>query len=87
VGDLTNPNGDTTITSTGKITQAPDASILTNNLTLSSSGGGVGTPTNPIQATLTPGGVLNGGSSSAGFFLDLQSGATIGTVTAGGGTT
>ena len=83
-GNLTNPDGDTIITSTGKIQQASDATILTNNLTLNASGGGVGTSSSPIEGTVTPGGVVSGTSNWAGFFLDLQSGATIGTITAGG---
>ena len=83
-GNLTNPNGDTNITSTGRSSRRPTRRILTNNLTLNASGGGVGTSSSPIEGTVTPGGVVSGTSNWAGFFLDLQSGATIGTITAGG---
>ncbi|MDE3132331.1 MAG: hypothetical protein KGL16_14365, partial [Acidobacteriota bacterium] len=66
----------------GTAAQDSQPPIMSNNLTLIASGG-VGSPSAPISATMTPNGTLNGSSGSAGFFLTLGSGAGIGSVTAG----
>jgi Ca2+-binding RTX toxin-like protein len=82
-GTLTNPNGNTTIVSTnGSIFQGPSpASTTTDNLTLQATGG-VGTSSHPIKAALT-GGELDATSGSAGVYVDLGSGARIGSISAG----
>ena len=88
-GQLTNPNGDTNITSTnGSIFQGPSpATTLTNTLTLIATGS-VGTSNNPLLAALTTvgptGGDLSSTSGSAGTYLTLGSGANIGTISSGG---
>ncbi len=81
-GNIANPLGDTTITAPS-ITQEPSATITTNNLTLTATGGGVGTATEPIDANLTANGVLNAQAGSEGVYVNLGSGALLGEVSAG----
>jgi len=82
-GNIVNPNGNTTITAPS-ITQSSSASITSNNLTLDTTGG-VGTSTQPFNASLTANGVLNVQAGSQGVYLNLGSGALLGTVSAGNG--
>jgi hypothetical protein len=80
-GKITNPNGDTTITASGSITSSlgsTEASVLSDNLTLSANGGAIN-----LGAALTTGGVLNVTGDSNGVTLRLNSGALIGQVSAG----
>ena len=81
-GDIDNPNGDTTINTTGNITPSPDATIESDDLTLSA-GGDIGTG-NPLVATITKGGILDASSGSPGMVIDLTGGAILGTIAAAG---
>ena len=76
-------NGDATITAQGDITQAAAATIQTNNLTLDASNGSIGTSTQPIEATLATGGILNAEAGKQGVYLNLNSGAIINQVLSG----
>ena len=80
-GNIANSLGDTTIIAPS-ITQEPSATIATNNLTLSATGG-VGTAAQPLDASLTANGVLNVSAGSQGAYLNLGSGALLGTLSAG----
>ncbi len=80
-GNIANSSGDTTITAPS-ITQEPSATITTNNLTLSATGG-VGTAAQPLDASLTANGELNVSAGSQGAYLNLGSGALLGKVSAG----
>ena len=75
-GNITNALGDTTITAPS-VTQTSSATITTNNLTLTATKG-VGTATQPLNASLTAGGVLNVQAGSQGVYLNLGSGALLG---------
>ena len=77
-GNIANPAGDTTITAPS-ITQTASATITSNNLTLDATGG-VGTATQPLNASLTANGVLNVQAGSQGVYLNLGSGALLGVV-------
>ncbi len=83
-GNITNPLGETTINAPS-VTQTSSATIMTNNLTLTTTGG-VGTATQPLNASLTPGGVLNVQAGSQGVYLNLGSGALLGIVSSGDST-
>src|SRR5208337_588347 len=81
-GNVANPLGDTTITAPS-ITQSSSATTTSNNLTLDATGG-VGTSTQPLSASLTDNGVLNVQAGSQGVYLNLGSGAQLGTVNSAG---
>jgi len=53
-GKITNPNGTTTISAQGSIVATADTSIVSDTLTLTANGGGVGTPAAPIHVVMTP---------------------------------
>jgi hypothetical protein len=74
-GNIANPLGDTTITAPS-ITQQAAATITSNNLTLTATVGGVGTATQPVQASLTAGGVLKV-TGVGSVYLHLDSGALL----------
>jgi hypothetical protein len=80
-GQITNPNGNTTITATnGGILTAPVIGLVTSdNLTLSASGG-IGAAGQLFNATL--GGDLSATGGSQGVYVNLNSGAVLGTVSA-----
>src|SRR5262249_19583194 len=60
------------------------ATITSNNVTLDTAlVGGVGTTSQPVNASLTGNGVLNVQAGSGGVHLDLGSGAVVGSVVAG----
>ncbi len=80
-GNIANPLGNTTITAPS-ITQEPTATLTTNNLTLTATGG-VGTAAQPLDASLTANGELNVSAGSQGAYLNLGSGALLGKVSAG----
>ncbi len=80
-GNIANPAGSTTI-SAPSITQSASATLTSDNLTLTSNGG-VGTSAQPLDVSLTSGGVLNVQAGSQGVYLNLGSGALLGQVAAG----
>jgi hypothetical protein len=98
-GQITNPNGNTTISAAGPISVGPSGQISSQNLTLISAGG-IGQPQTlplarlatgqsldglgPLPVTIDNGGVLSvADSSSAGVYINLPNGATISQITAG----
>ncbi|MHB1559942.1 MAG: beta strand repeat-containing protein, partial [Isosphaeraceae bacterium] len=83
-GNIANAAGSTTI-SAPSITQSPSATLTSDNLTLTSTGG-VGTSAQPLDVSLTSGGMLNVQAGSQGAYLNLGSGALIGQVAAGNAT-
>ncbi len=85
-GTISNPQGNTTISASGGVTAHRHASIVTENLTLTTTGppsGGIGTAQQPLEATLESGGILSAQASSAGIYLTLTSGAIVSQVTSG----
>ncbi|MEA2855282.1 MAG: hypothetical protein QOE02_5325, partial [Rhodospirillaceae bacterium] len=80
--NLTNPNGVTGITTTsGGLSETNGATILTKNLNLNIARA-IGSSANPLQATLTSGGIFNAQSGDA-INMNFNSAALIGTVAAG----
>ncbi len=77
-GSITDADGDVSIDA-ASITQTPSASITANNLTLTTHTGDIGTSSQPVRASLADGGVLNI-LSGDNTYLDLDSGARLGTV-------
>jgi hypothetical protein len=76
-GNIVNPSGTTTITASGgSFTQAPNATILSNNLTLTTRDS-IGTETAAVKATLTPGAQLDAKTGSGGIHLDITGGAKV----------
>src|SRR4051794_36072469 len=82
-GKITNPNGNTTISAQGSIAATAAASIVSKNLTLTATGGGIGNAGQLLAGALSPGGVLTATAGSQGVYLNLGSGALIARVTAG----
>ena len=80
-GLINNPNGATSIAADGSITGTSNGSIVTQNLSLTATGGPIGaSPQSLINASLAAGGVLTAQGSSV--YLNLNSGALIKQVTA-----
>ncbi|TFY97147.1 leukotoxin LktA family filamentous adhesin [Ramlibacter humi] len=76
---LVNPNGTTTISSSGgSITESATGSVLTNSLNLSAKNG-IGSTDRAFTATLT-GGDLSATAGSDGVYLRLNSGAALNTI-------
>ena len=65
------------------ITQTASATITSNNLTLDATGG-VGTASQPLNASLTANGVLNVQAGSQGVYLNLGSSGLLGVIDSGG---
>ncbi len=90
-GNITDADGNTTITAPSVTVTATSSSgtpattptIISNNLTLKATAGGVGTAGAPVNASVLTNGVLNVTASSSGVYLNLSSGALIGTIQAG----
>jgi hypothetical protein len=82
---LQHAGGDTRIEALGRITATAQASIETGDLSLIATGGGIGSLTHPVTATLTNS-VLNAQADHEGLYLNLNSGAVIGSITAGDAT-
>lgn len=83
-GNIVNPSGSTTITaSAGSITQAPNVSLLSNNLTLNARDS-IGTATQAITTTLTSGAQLSAVTGSGGINLDITGSARIAALRADG---
>jgi hypothetical protein len=80
-GNIADPQGDTTISATS-ITQSSSASLTSNNLTFTATGG-VGTSSQPLSASVTTGGVLSVQAGHEGVYLNLPSGALLGTISSG----
>ena len=85
-GQITNPNGNTTIDSSGSITVTPNGSISSENLTLIAAGG-IGTSIAAVPITIDGGFLDAVDGSTNGIYLNLASGATIGAIAAGNGPT
>ena len=85
-GQITNPNGNTTIDSSGSITVTPNGSISSENLTLSAAGG-IGTSIAAVPITIDGGFLDATDGSTNGIYLKLASGASISAITAGDGPT
>ena len=82
-GQITNPDGDTSLTSTGGgLVTTANGSVVSNNLTLSASGA-VGTASNLFNITQTHDGTLN--AAANGVYLASTSALNIGTVSGGTG--
>ncbi len=76
-GTIVNPSGTTTITASGgSFTQTNNATILSNNLTLTSRDS-IGTASAAVKATLTPGAQLNVVTGSGGINLDITGSARV----------
>ena len=76
-GNITNPSGATTITaSAGSFTQGPQATILSNHLTITGRDS-VGTADAAIKASLTSGAAIAAYSGAGGIHLDIDSDAKI----------
>ncbi|KRE24488.1 hypothetical protein ASE66_04460 [Bosea sp. Root483D1] len=76
-GNIVNPSGTTTIiASGGSFTQTPNATILSNNLTLTTRDS-IGTATAAIKATLTSGAQLNATTGSGGINLNITGSARV----------
>ncbi|WP_342363801.1 leukotoxin LktA family filamentous adhesin [Terrarubrum flagellatum] len=76
-GNIVNPSGDTRIVaSAGSLAQAPNVSILSNNLVLYGRNA-VGSAAAPIQATLTSGADVAAYSGAGGIYLNIDSDAKI----------
>ena len=83
-GQITNPDGDTSLTSTGGgLVTSANGSILSNNLTLSASGA-VGTASNLFNTTQTHDGTLTA-TAAGGVYLASTNGLNIASVNAGSG--
>ncbi|WP_293798055.1 leukotoxin LktA family filamentous adhesin [uncultured Bosea sp.] len=83
-GNIVNPSGSTTITaSAGSITQAPNVSLLSNNLTLNARDS-IGTASQAITTTLTSGAQLSATTGSGGINLDITGSARIAALRADG---
>ena len=80
-GNIANPAGATTITA-ARITQTESATITSKNLTLDATGG-VGTASQPLNASLTANGVLNVEAGIQGVYLNLTMGP-LGVIDSGG---
>lgn len=81
-GTISQGSGQTTISATGSITAAAEASISTPNLSLTATGG-IGTSSEPLDVILTGDKVLNTQAGNQGVYLNLNSAANIGQITAG----
>ncbi|WID96648.1 leukotoxin LktA family filamentous adhesin [Bosea vestrisii] len=76
-GNIVNPSGTTTIVASGgSFTQAPNTTILSNNLTLTARDS-IGTQSAAIQATLTQGAQLDARTGSGGINLDITGSARV----------
>jgi hypothetical protein len=84
-GSIHHADGVTLIQALGAITAAAQASIETGDLTLIATGGSIGSDTHPVAATLTNS-VLNAQAGHQGVYVHLNSGGTIGSITAGDAT-
>jgi hypothetical protein len=84
-GSIQHADGDTRIEASGGITATAQGSIETGDLTLIANGGGIGSLTHPVVATLTNS-VLNVQAGHHGVYVHLNSGATIGSIAAGDAT-
>jgi hypothetical protein len=82
-GNIQNANAETTISAPSITQQGSSATITSSNLTLTSADG-VGTLAQPLNASLTAGGVLNVQAGSQGAYINLGSGALLGIVNSGG---
>jgi hypothetical protein len=87
-GKITNPGGATTIrTTNGSITATDKGSIVSRDVTLSSTTGGLGTRDRPIAITLADGtrDRINARTDgTGGIFLKIDSGAILGDIVSGG---
>jgi hypothetical protein len=82
-GNVINPSGTATFNATaGSITQAPNVSILTRNLTLAATGS-VGAADAPIAASITDNGVLTIDSGEGGIHLAMEGSARVARLNAG----
>ncbi|MBX9907588.1 MAG: leukotoxin LktA family filamentous adhesin [Beijerinckiaceae bacterium] len=82
-GNVINPSGTATFNATaGSITQAPNVSILTRNLTLAATGS-VGAAGAPIAASITDNGVLTIDSGEGGIHLAMEGAARVARLNAG----
>jgi hypothetical protein len=82
-GNVVNPSGTATFNATaGSITQAPNVSILTRNLTLNASGS-IGSASAPIAASITNNGVLTIDSGDGGIHLAMEGAARVARLNAG----
>ncbi len=85
-GNIVNPSGSTTVTaSAGSITQAPNVSILSNNLTLNARDS-IGTAAQAIRTTLTSGAQLSAVTGAGGINLDITGSARVVALRAEGAT-
>ncbi|CAN7237777.1 leukotoxin LktA family filamentous adhesin [Bosea sp. LjRoot90] len=76
-GNIVNPSGTTTIVASGgSFTQVANATILSNNLTLTARDS-IGTQSAAIQATLTPGAQLDARTGSGGINIDITGSARV----------
>ncbi|RXT36005.1 hypothetical protein B5U99_17715 [Bosea sp. Tri-54] len=76
-GNIVNPSGTTTIVASGgSFTQVANATILSNNLTLTARDS-IGTQSSAIRATLTPGAQLDARTGSGGINLDITGSARV----------
>jgi hypothetical protein len=75
-GSITDPDGDTTITAPSITQQDASETITSNNLTLTSTVGGVGTLSQPVNGSLAANGVLKV-TSVGSVYLNLDSGARL----------
>jgi len=84
-GQITNPNGSTTISSLGAINEISGGSLSSGDLTLNthSAIAGIGQADKPLIATLSTGASVNAQGGRDGVYLDFNSGALIGQVIAG----
>jgi len=83
-GNIVNPSGSTTINaSAGSITQAPNVSLLSNNLTLNARDS-IGTAAQAITTTLTSGAQLSAVTGSGGINLDITGSARVAALRADG---
>jgi hypothetical protein len=81
-GNIINPSGTATFNATGSITQAPNVSILTKNLTLNATGS-VGAAGAAIAASITDNGVLTIDSGEGGIHLAMEGAARVARLNAG----
>ena len=81
---VSNAGGNTSVTSQqGSITQAGDeATVLTQDLNLNAAQN-IGTSSRAFGATMAAGSTLNASAGNQGVYLDLNSGARVGTVRSG----
>ena len=82
-GDIEHADDGTSITATGDITNSAGASIGAKNLTLTATGGSIGSSAQPLNVVLWPNGSLTATADNQGVYLDLSSGASIAQITSG----